>query len=170
MGQSPKGDAYNSDGVGLPLLNGPTEFGRIHPTPIQWSTSTPRVCKPNDILFCVRGSTTGRQNIADQKYCIGRGLVAIRGIKNKTEATYLKIVLEAVKESVFHEALTAGSTFPNITSKRLKEWPVPFPSIENQRLLAIQFTEITDQVSKLEFRINQMKLLKKILLEDVLGI
>jgi len=31
MGQSPKGSTYNCDGHGMPLLNGPTEFGVVHP-------------------------------------------------------------------------------------------------------------------------------------------
>lgn len=35
MGQSPDGSTYNKDGIGIPLLNGPTEFGPNHPTPIQ---------------------------------------------------------------------------------------------------------------------------------------
>jgi type I restriction enzyme S subunit len=31
MGTSPSGETYNSDGTGLPLLNGPTEFGFTYP-------------------------------------------------------------------------------------------------------------------------------------------
>ena len=37
MGQSPKGEQVNKRGVGLPLLNGPTEFGSNHPSPVQWA-------------------------------------------------------------------------------------------------------------------------------------
>ena len=32
MGQSPEGDDCNNDGIGEPLLNGPTEFGFYSPT------------------------------------------------------------------------------------------------------------------------------------------
>jgi restriction endonuclease S subunit len=32
MGTSPKGETYNNEGIGIPLLNGPTEFGSIYPT------------------------------------------------------------------------------------------------------------------------------------------
>ena len=38
--------------------------------------------------FCVRGATTGRKNIADQRYCIGRGLAAIRGRDGRTMTAY----------------------------------------------------------------------------------
>ena len=30
-------------------------------------------CVEGDLLFCVRGSTTGRMNWANQSYAIGRG-------------------------------------------------------------------------------------------------
>ncbi len=71
MGQSPKGDTYNHDGEGVPLLNGPTEFGPKHPEPVLYTTAPTRFAEPGDILFCVRGSTTGRMNWADRRYAIG---------------------------------------------------------------------------------------------------
>ena len=84
MGQSPLGNSYNVKGEGIPLLNGPTEFGLEYPTPIQYTTKPTKRCIKDDILLCVRGSTTGRLNLANDIYCIGRGLCAIRGIKNIT--------------------------------------------------------------------------------------
>ena len=74
MGQSPEGDDCNNDGIGEPLLNGPTEFGIYSPTPVQWTTNGNKRCKTGDLLFCVRGSTTGRMNWADQQYVIGNVL------------------------------------------------------------------------------------------------
>ena len=79
MGQSPKGNSYNKIKKGTPLLNGPTEFGISHPTPQTWTTQPTKISKINDLIFCVRGSTTGRMNWSDQEYCIGRGVCAIRG-------------------------------------------------------------------------------------------
>ena len=32
MGQSPKGETYNTDGNGMPFLQGRKTFGRIYPT------------------------------------------------------------------------------------------------------------------------------------------
>ena len=68
MGQSPSGDTCNNIGLGMPLLNGPTEFGAFHPDAIQFTTDVKKQCNAGDILFCVRGSTTGRMNWADKKY------------------------------------------------------------------------------------------------------
>ena len=69
MGQSPKGDTYNHVGNGIPLLNGPTEFGPQHPNCTLWTTAPTKLCQAGDLIFCVRGSTTGRMNWADQPYC-----------------------------------------------------------------------------------------------------
>ena len=38
MGQSPPGETCNDHGQGIPLLNGPTEFGDHHPMPNQFTT------------------------------------------------------------------------------------------------------------------------------------
>lgn len=77
MGQSPPGHTYNDIGEGIPLLNGPTEFGEHYPNAVQWTTSPTKLCKEDDILLCVRGATTGRMNWSDKEYCIGRGLAAL---------------------------------------------------------------------------------------------
>jgi len=38
MGQSPPGTSYNRAGVGVALINGPTEFTEKHPVKIQWTS------------------------------------------------------------------------------------------------------------------------------------
>src|SRR5687767_13070243 len=78
MGQSPAGETCNQFGSGVPLLNGPTEFGPHHPTATQFTTDARKKSRPSDLLFCVRGSTTGRMNWSDREYAIGRGIAAIR--------------------------------------------------------------------------------------------
>ena len=50
------------------MLNGPTEFGNKFPSPVQFTTDPKRISEIYDILFCVRGSTTGRMNWSDQKW------------------------------------------------------------------------------------------------------
>ncbi|OOP57394.1 MAG: hypothetical protein AYP45_03495 [Candidatus Brocadia carolinensis] len=81
MGQSPAGEFCNDNREGIPLLNGPTEFSSYHPNPVQYTTDPKKVAEKGDLLFCVRGSTTGRMNWADRRYAIGRGLASLRHIK-----------------------------------------------------------------------------------------
>ena len=51
------------------LINGPTEFTGKYPIKVQWTTSPTKICRVGDILLCVRGSSTGRLNIANEEYC-----------------------------------------------------------------------------------------------------
>lgn len=139
MGQSPKGESYNKDGAGYPLLNGPTEFGAIHPTPNQWTTEPTRFCQSGDVLLCVRGATTGRRNVADQTYCIGRGLAAIRGNRDELSTDFLSYALEIVTQSLLTQ--TAGSTFPNLSGNKLKKALIPMPPIEEQRRIVAVLDE-----------------------------
>lgn len=111
MGQSPKGKDVNNTGDGIPLLNGPTEFSSRYPKPVQFTTEGRKFSKPGDILFCVRGSTTGKMNYADQEYAIGRGIAAIRG-KNGYPTPYVRAVMERNLDRLLVAA--TGSTFPNV--------------------------------------------------------
>ncbi|MHA3183294.1 restriction endonuclease subunit S [Legionella pneumophila] len=116
MGQSPKGEDVNSDGIGYPLLNGPTEFGTRYPVPKQYTTNANRFSQKGDVLFCVRGSTTGRMNFSDQSYAIGRGLAAIRG-KNGIPTYYIFALIANHLDTLLSYA--TGSTFPNISKDHL---------------------------------------------------
>ena len=134
MGQSPPGTSYNLKGIGEPLLNGPTEFGQINPTPTQWTESPTKIAEQGDILLCVRGATTGRKNIADRRYCIGRGLAAIRGKEMQAITEFLWFALDIVTASILEQ--TSGSTFPNLPGGKLENIEIIFPSVAEQKKIA----------------------------------
>lgn len=123
MGQSPKGTTYNREGKGLPLLNGPTEFGLHHPVSTLFTTDSKRECEVGDLIFCVRGSTTGRMNWADKKYSLGRGVCSFRG-GNRLETKYLRYCLEFKLEELLNFA--GGGTFPNLTKDVLHDFLIPY--------------------------------------------
>ncbi|HIF6626159.1 TPA: restriction endonuclease subunit S [Serratia marcescens] len=128
MGQSPKGEEVNNEGKGLPLLNGPTEFTDRYPLPVQHTVFVKKTSLPRDILFCVRGSTTGKMNYSDQKYCIGRGLAAIRG-RNGYPTPYVRAVLEASLPELL--AAATGSTFPNVSKDLINNISVDVLSVDD---------------------------------------
>jgi type I restriction enzyme S subunit len=134
MGQSPAGNTYNSEGTGVPLLNGPSEFGKEHPVEEQWTTSPTKLCQPGDILFCVRGATAGRINVADKVYCLGRGLAAVRGIRGRFDTGFLRCVLKAGYAKF--QAQGVGSTFINISGEMLLNFQVPDLPLPEQRRIA----------------------------------
>jgi len=136
MGQSPPGETYNEKGEGTPLINGPTEFGEKYPIKSKWTTSLTKLSKENDVFICVRGHTTGRLNISDGAYCLGRGVAAIRGIEQNISNTFLYYVLEENQNKIFQRSYAAGSTFPNVTREELGRVQIPIPPIEEQRQIS----------------------------------
>ena len=150
MGQSPLGDTV-SDCRGLPLLNGPTEFGTHHPLPVQFSTDPRKYSQNGDILFCVRGSTTGRMNWADQRYAIGRGIAAIRHRHEIALQPFIRAVIEfALPELLAH---ATGSTFPNVSAHQLAEIPCPDFDKGEQRAIAHILGTLDDKI-ELNRRMN----------------
>jgi len=124
MGQSPKGETYNHERIGLPLLNGPTEFGASHPNCTQYTTDSKRECEAGDLLFCVRGSTTGRMNWADRIYSLGRGVCSIRG-ETELDTKFLKYCLDQNLDALL--AVAGGGTFPNLTKDDIISFLVSYP-------------------------------------------
>ena len=151
MGQSPPGDKVSED-TGLALLNGPTEFGVSHPTPVQFTIDARKYAQPGDILFCVRGSTTGRMNWADQEYAIGRGVAAIRHKKDSALQPFVRGVIELGLPELLAQA--TGSTFPNVSAHQLAEIPYPSLDEDEQRTIAHVLGTLDDKI-ELNRRMNE---------------
>ncbi|MEY8197639.1 MAG: restriction endonuclease subunit S, partial [Colwellia sp.] len=129
MGQSPKGDTYNDSGVGTPLVNGPVEFGPYFTKQSKWTTSPTKLSKKNDLIVCVRGSTTGRYVKSNGEYCLGWGVCSIRG--KKSQAFTDQLYKYSIREML---GLTTGSTFPNWSRQTLSEFKSIVPSAEALQL------------------------------------
>jgi type I restriction enzyme S subunit len=54
MGQSPKGESYNKDKVGTPLLNGPADYENGALKGRTYTTSPTRLCQKDDMVLCIR--------------------------------------------------------------------------------------------------------------------
>lgn len=117
MGQSPLSTSYNTEGIGLPLVNGAADYrnGQIAP---ETYTSTPtRTAHKDDLVFCSR-ATIGNLTIAEETYCIGRCISAVR--PNKPE--FLELLyfgLEYEIERFIRQA--PGSIIKGITKDDLHE-------------------------------------------------
>ena len=145
MGQSPAGSSTNRSGIGDPLLNGPSEFGDAHPTPQQWTVQGVRFAEPGDTLFCVRGSTTGRMNVANQRFAIGRGLAAIRGKKSDADTRFAKYAIENVLPDLL--AGVTGSVFPNLSRSQIGLQKVSLPSESNRKAIAEVLGALDDKIA-----------------------
>ena len=165
MGQSPEGDDCNNAGIGEPLLNGPTEFGFYSPSPVQWTTNGKKHCVEGDLLFCVRGSTTGRMNWANQSYAIGRGLAAIH---HKSDCT-LNWFVKAMIDNSLQEILSAatGSTFPNVGKDLLNGFQVIIPDDNSLREFGVKGHSIFSMISNNAKEIDVLLGLQRTLLSKL---
>ncbi len=164
MGQSPSGDSYNEDGNGIALINGPTEFTDRYPIKIQWTTKPTKYCQDNDILLCVRGSTTGRMNISNDSYCIGRGVAAVRG-KGIFKTDFLEFALRFNVNEIMR--LASGSTFPNIDSKTLKSIKLPKFSNDKQETAVHILKNLDRNRMEIESKISISQSLQKSLINQI---
>jgi type I restriction enzyme, S subunit len=123
MGGSPPGETYNELGVGVPLVNGPVEYGDFFLEKKKWTNQPTRLSRKGDLILCVRGSTTGRHAFADDEYCLGRGVCAIRAL-GSAQALVNRLVLDGLPELL---AMTTGSVFPNLSSEDIKSFSVVIP-------------------------------------------
>jgi type I restriction enzyme, S subunit len=120
MGTSPSGDTYNELGIGVPLINGPVEFGDFFPLKKKWTTAAARMSQAEDLIFCVRGSTTGRRVVADDVYCLGRGVCAIRS-RNGWQG-FVDLAVDNGLDALLTAA--TGSTFPSLNGPEIKGFTI----------------------------------------------
>lgn len=133
MGQAPKGDTYNTDGVGLPLIAGAGDFDGLHPTVTKYTTADRvKTCKPGDIVLSIRASI-GTKVLADGEYCLGRGVAGLRA-RNDLDDRYLWHWTTAAASTL--AAKGRGATFLQVNKADISELEIPLPPLEEQRRIA----------------------------------
>jgi type I restriction enzyme, S subunit len=148
MGQSPSGDTYNKLGEGVPLINGPVEFsdGPFGVTVInQYTTAPTNFCEAGDLLICVRGSTTGRTNVAGFRACIGRGVAAIQP---RFDGSFIRLFVWRSREYII--SLGRGIAFPSITRKQIEDLSLPLPPLAEQHRIVAKVDELMALCDRLE--------------------
>lgn len=124
MGQSPKSDFYNDEGLGLPFHQGVTNFGAHFPRHKHYSTAGDRTAHADDILFSVR-APVGRINVADTNLILGRGLCAIR------PATHRRFMLFQLKWRFLEEdTIGSGAIFNSVRRSDMERLLVLAPPSE----------------------------------------
>ncbi|TRV13551.1 MAG: restriction endonuclease subunit S [Microcystis wesenbergii Mw_MB_S_20031200_S109] len=136
-GQSPKGEFYNSEGLGLPFYQGKKEFGKkFISSPQTWTTSVTKVAIAGDILMSIR-APVGPVNFATQKICIGRGLAAIRA-RESIDKNFLFYYLFYNQDNIKGNE---GAVFASINKSQIQNISLPVPPIEEQK----RIVEILDK-------------------------
>lgn len=124
MGQSPKGDTYNEDGIGTVFFQGRGEFGFRFPTRRLFTTDPKRIAQSNDVLMSVR-APVGDLNVAYEPCCIGRGLGAIRSKDNHQSFVLYTVFSLREKLDMFNGE---GTVFGSINRDALNSMPIIIPT------------------------------------------
>ena len=150
QGQSPPGKTYNTDGRGLPFLQGKAEFGPIYPEPVKWCSAPSKIAEPGDVLISIR-APVGPTNLCAVQSCIGRGLAAIRtqgGVPSK----FILYAMRATEEDL--RAKSTGTTFEAIRGDNLRSHTLPLPPLEEQGRIV---GEIEKQLTRLDASVDGLK-------------
>jgi type I restriction enzyme S subunit len=117
MGQSPKGESYNQNGIGTPLLNGPADYENGALKGRTFTTEPTRLCQKNDLVLCIR-ATIGNLVYSEQEFCLGRGVAAVRANDSRlSELIYFLLIQEIERFKV----QATGSIIVGITKDDLIE-------------------------------------------------
>lgn len=138
MGQSPPSHTYNVEGKGLPFFQGKAEFGPLHPTPVKWCSEPGKIAQAGDVLISVR-APVGPTNLCVEESCIGRGLAAIRP-KNNAPSQYVLYWLKLTARQLAEQA--TGTTFAAISGTTLRNHPIPFAPMDEQRRIVAKIEEL----------------------------
>jgi type I restriction enzyme, S subunit len=141
MGQAPSGTAYNSDGIGWPLIAGAGDFGDTYPVAKQYTTEATRLSQRDDIILGIRASI-GDKVLADGVYCLGRGVAGLRP-HEELDNRYLWHWLSFSRWVL--ESKAKGATFKQVNRDDIGALTIPILPLREQRRIA----HILDQADAL---------------------
>jgi type I restriction enzyme S subunit len=167
MGQSPPGDSYNEEGIGIALFQGNADFGFRFPTNRVYTTDPKRFAEKYDTLVSVR-APVGAQNMAFEKCCIGRGIAAFRYKYNNSFYTYTYFKLKSLMNEIKQYNET-GTVFGSISKSDFQKMGIKIPPKEE----VIKFQEIAkpidDKTMKNSIQILTLEKLRDALLPKLMS-
>ena len=163
MGSSPKSENYNELGIGLPLLQGNADIKNRKSCPRNFTTEITKECNVGDILMSVR-APVGYVAKAMHDACIGRGIAAIRVKENNNQEFLYQYLI--YMEDIW-EKFSQGSTFDSVNSKQIKNLSLFIPCLQEQTKIADFFTKLDDRIEKVALQLEQVKMWKKGLLQQM---
>ena len=165
MGQSPKGETYNYDNIGLPLINGAADYENGYLKAQKYTTDPKKTCNKNDLIFCIR-ATIGLLVICDKEYCLGRGVAGITNI-NPLYKEYAFHLINSSIEKFKRDA--TGSVFGEIVKKDIEEIPVKILKEDNIRKYHAIQKPIFDKLENNRIEIDNLIKLRDLLLPKLMS-
>lgn len=129
MGQSPKSEYYNSEGNGIPFLQGNRTFGKRYPFFDTFTTMPTKIAKAGDVIMSVR-APVGDLNFTPVDMCLGRGVCGIR-MKNGNQE-FLYYLLKYYMPHLLNKE--SGTVFGSVNRNDINglEFDIPYNEKEQQ--------------------------------------
>ena len=152
MGQSPKSEFYNSEGEGMPFLQGNRTFGRKYPTFDTYTTAPTKIAKTNDVIMSVR-APVGDLNITPRDMCLGRGVCALR-MNNGNQEYLFYLLKHNVRHLINKES---GTVFGSVNRNDIGGLEVVVHDEDNQKAVARILASIDDKIATNETINNNLQ-------------
>lgn len=164
MGSSPKSEAYNEDGIGLPLLQGNADIKNRRSSPRIFTSEITKECGVGDILLSVR-APVGKIAQSDHKACIGRGIAALKVKRGFNQGFIYQWLLWFEPRWC---SLSQGSTFESINSDDIKQLKIRVPDLGVQTQISSVLSSADQEIETLKSQLNGLKQEKKALMQQLL--
>ncbi|MFE7574876.1 restriction endonuclease subunit S [Streptomyces sp. NPDC057521] len=164
MGQSPPGETFNEQGIGLPFYQGTRDFGFRFPGYRVWCTAVTRQAEENNVLVSVR-APVGQINVAAELCGIGRGLASVRSEK------YPRVLLQALSadESIWLPYEAEGTVFGSINKKQFTQLEIGWPTSEFIDYLESQLSALDQRIRRATEESRTLAALRDTLLPQLMS-
>jgi type I restriction enzyme S subunit len=142
MGQSPNGESYNQNGIGIPLLNGPADYENGALKGRTYTTEPTRLCQKDDLVLCIR-ATIGNLVYSEQEFCLGRGVAAVRPNETRLSELIYYILIQEIER---FKVQATGSIIIGITKDDLIESKCLLPCDELVNSFHILIKSMFDKI------------------------
>jgi len=161
MGQSPLSEFYNSEGIGLPLVQGNADVENRKIIIRFYTSMITKKGKEGDIIMSVR-APVGEIAKSTFECCLGRGVCSI-----SFDNDYLYHYLIYFEKS--WAKLSTGSTFDSVNSKQVKDLEIPIPKTkEEQTRIATILSDMDNEIQALETKLEKYRKLKLGMMQNLL--
>lgn len=145
MGQSPNGGSITENEKDTPLIGGAADMGEKYPEIKRYTNKPTKISSDEDLIICVR-ATLGKPIFSDGRYCLGRGVAAIRPLVGSREL--YKYFFLNFEQYLFDNA--TGTTFTQVNSNILQKMPLPLPPLAEQK-------RIVERIESLFTKLDEAK-------------
>lgn len=163
MGHSPAGSTYNSNGQGVPLIQGNADirgratFDRI------WTVAPTTLCEAGGVILTVR-APVGHTATATNQSCIGRGVCAI-STEGDDRFLFHALVYAEPKWKLYEQ----GSIFTAVNSAQIRSFTLLWPSDSAERAAIASILDDSDmELRTLGDRLTKAREIKTGMMQQLL--